>query len=350
MDHRNPFAKEWDACFTKDRGPEGNTSYDTPYVDSKRDLQADHNGINLFLRDFDDSVLCHVDEVERFCENASLGALLTASGPSGSRRGAWLDDRSFCDGPVGGGVREYRNPLTAAALYQCLKRPRYKLENHPDADRRLIYIPNLDGNYITALAETAAAHQVDALRDAIRQHLALQTSIQVHMRKNVNFTLVLHLPHFRLKKSSSPTGFAAQQEAADRSPHRDWTELAFLNSPGPKADVYYAVYKARDSLVLCGSGDRHWIGYAFVDRDFDDEDMDEDDFSYEGFSEDPITSYGNDTLDANCPIKDPRDYFLRVLEIQSKKVLREWENLIWFVERAINHHVSLIECASQTCQ
>jgi hypothetical protein len=333
----NLFAKEWGDSLIAGRDPEGDSTYDTSYVDSKRDLDADYDGISLFLRDYDDSILLHVEEVEEFCKDASLEDLVAAEGLAGSRRGAWLDDRSFSDETVGGFVREYSNPLSASSLYKCLKKPRFKHGNSANADRRLIYIPNLDGNYIRALAETAAAHQVQALRDAICQHLSLQTSIQVHTRLNVNFTMILHLPHFRLKKYRSPvefeSQFTSQGEAHKRSPRRDWTELSFLD-PGSK-DETHAMYQARYSLVLCGSGDQRWIGYAFVDRDFGpEEDMEEGDFSYTGFFEDPIASNENGTIDANRPIKDPREYFLRVLENQSKKVLNEWKSLVALIKKA----------------
>jgi hypothetical protein len=43
------------------------------------------------------------------------------------------------------------------------------------------YIANLDPYYILALAETASDHQVEALRDAIFKHIALQTSIRVRI-------------------------------------------------------------------------------------------------------------------------------------------------------------------------
>lgn len=43
------------------------------------------------------------------------------------------------------------------------------------------YIVNLDPYYISALAETALVHQVPLLKDAIRSHLALETSLRVRI-------------------------------------------------------------------------------------------------------------------------------------------------------------------------
>ena len=40
------------------------------------------------------------------------------------------------------------------------------------------YIANLDPHYIFALAETASYHQVSVLRDAIFNHLEMNTSIK----------------------------------------------------------------------------------------------------------------------------------------------------------------------------
>jgi hypothetical protein len=41
------------------------------------------------------------------------------------------------------------------------------------------YIANLDPNFLLALAETAPYNHADALRDAVRKHLAFQSSIRV---------------------------------------------------------------------------------------------------------------------------------------------------------------------------
>jgi hypothetical protein len=88
----------------------------------------------------------------------------------------------------------------------------------------------------------------------------------------------------------------------------------------------YVLTEACFSLVICGTDHQHWVGYAFVDRHFDeDEDLDESLFPYKGCHEDPIVSdCGEDILDANLPIWDPRRYFLVILKFRIANVLKEW--------------------------
>ncbi|OCK76085.1 hypothetical protein K432DRAFT_307150 [Lepidopterella palustris CBS 459.81] len=332
------YAKEWDPVFLTDR----NFKEDESYVEKKRRIDAEGNDISIFLRDSEDSVpSCKVHEVEEFCQDARLDHLKFGVGTAGQRRAAWLDDRRFSLLMSGGCVREYQNPLTATGLYRLLKEPRFQNGDLADANRRLIYIPNLDPNFILALAETASFHQVSALRDAIWKHLAFQTSIRVKIppKGYPIFQMELHIPYFALREYPSPTKDRRQEVAAGKRPPRQWTDLSFLNIQTPKFQDKrkYGTCKARFSLIICGSDHRRWVGYAFVDRDFDSEELEEDDFSYEGIQEDPIASNGE--LDANLPIWDPREYFLMIFDIQMAKVLKEWENLVRAVERCINEHV-----------
>lgn len=121
MESNNPFKKEW--TFPTDHELKYKALYNASWVDTKREFNADYNGINVFLLDSDDTALCQDNEVEKYCYEVRLDALKTGAGPGGSRRGIWLDDRSFTADHRGGFVREYRNPLTPTALYECLKEP-----------------------------------------------------------------------------------------------------------------------------------------------------------------------------------------------------------------------------------
>jgi hypothetical protein len=70
--------------------------------------------------------------------------------------------------------------------------------------------------------------------------------------------------------------------------------------------------------------------------------MSEEDFCYEGHLEDPTTSHDGDSIDANRAIHDPRAYYLRVMEMQSAKVLSEWEIIARIVERSVEHSVQYL--------
>lgn len=103
------------------------------------------------------------------------------------------------------------------------------------------------------------------------------------------------------------------------------------------------MYEAQSSLVICGSDETQWTAYAFSDHYFDTEDLLDEVFSYQGVQEDPIawnTELDGIMVDANSPIWNPREYFLRILEIRIAHVRQEWTYLIRQVERYINQHVS----------
>jgi hypothetical protein len=131
-------------------------------------------------------------------------------------------------------------------------------------------------------------------------------------------------------------------------------DLSFLKIHNTKANdnVKYGLYNARSSLAIHGSDDRRWVAFAFVDRDFDCEDLEEENCCYRGAQDDPIALDGEQdpnypVVDANMPIWDPREYFLRIFEIRMAKVLREWENVVRVVGVAIERNVccEILQCS-----
>ncbi|KAF2181077.1 hypothetical protein K469DRAFT_590492 [Zopfia rhizophila CBS 207.26] len=339
------YTKEWNPIFSTDRDFRDYGSY----VECTRRPDREGNNLGTFLQDYEDSVpSCKVEEVEEFCQDTHLDVLKSGDGTA-DRRTAWLDDRSFprLETNSKGYVRKYQNPLTATKLCQLLKEPRFNNGELPDADRRLIYIANLNPHYIFALTETASFHQVSVLRDAIWKHLALQTSIRVKVpsgKYNI-FQLEFQIPYFALRILPFPAGHP-QRTVPNKTPPRQWTDLSFLNrqilnSQGKKQ---YGMYEAQISLVICGPDEKRWVGYAFVDRYFNGEDLEEDDFSYDGVQEDPIaTDFEVDTnlpiIDANLPKWNPREYFLNIVEFRMAQVLKEWEGLVRKVQRSVRDYV-----------
>jgi hypothetical protein len=138
----------------------------------------------------------------------------------------------------------------------------------------------------------------------------------------------------------------SQAEHSEGKLPEQWIDLSFLQMPTSKYEPkqYFALRKSRFSLVLCGSDNQHWVGYAFGDSGLDEdklEDLLEDVVSYEGSNlyEDPIASVGARVVDAKRPISDPRVYYLVVFEIRIARVLEDWQILIRFMERGIDKHV-----------
>jgi len=95
------------------------------------------------------------------------------------------------------------------------------------------------------------------------------------------------------------------------------------------------------SFVICGVHEGRWAGYAFDDTKSDEEDL-EDKIYGGGLHVDPIASCRvDDVVDAECPIWDPREYFLNVVTRRVLSAVDSWEALLRAMERRIDHYVSL---------
>lgn len=105
------------------------------------------------------------------------------------------------------------------------------------------------------------------------------------------------------------------------------------------------IHEAQISCVITGSDDWRWTAYCFVDTYFDEEDSRESLVQYAehrqngGFESCPLT---RGTCDASLPIWSPRYYFLRVLEVRTSQVVREWHNTVSMLARRIEDYVSAL--------
>lgn len=77
------------------------------------------------------------------------------------------------------------------------------------------------------------------------------------------------------------------------------------------------------AISICGVSNHQWTGYAFVD---DDESMSEEDFDYTTILPDQFALNGE--VDANRPIWDPREYFMRIIPTRLDQIVRRWS---WIV-------------------
>ena len=108
---------------------------------------------------------------------------------------------------------------------------------------------------------------------------------------------------------------------------------------GEQAGYTHGIHEAQISLAICGSDDSRWVAYAFVDTEFAGVSRDEYEDNFE-INEDPIASDSRGReVEADSPIWDPREYFLRIVDIRMKQVLGEWTYLIRVVERSVKGYV-----------
>lgn len=138
----------------------------------------------------------------------------------------------------------------------------------------------------------------------------------------MRFQLSFHIPYFVLMPSPPATKLV-----------RNWNDLSFL--PTSKVDnKRYAMYRAMFSFVICGSDHRRWTGYAFADDNKNDDDMLDDDDELD-YQIDPIASVDEGPFLMLDDQINPRQYFLRVLDLRMEAILKEWENIVRFMEYSI---------------
>jgi hypothetical protein len=331
------FEKRWYPEFTRLRKLDDKKAV----VDDKEEVNADGDDLGNFLRDCEDTASqCELETINRFCRGTSLKDVKEGESVAGFQKNVWLDERTSApDSKDSGDARPNENPLTATGLFRALAKLRYDHEKLPDAARRLIYIVDLSPSCVYALAATASWHQAPALRDAIYNHLAFQSSIAVKTPSAglLTFQLDLHIPFFILSKSTPPEQPTGK---ANSKPYRRWTDLSFLklDTEAPSAQEQakgevWSIQDAQFSCVVTGTDEWRWTGYGFADAEID------------GF----LTGLSNDDLrfdqiaaggiDAEIPIRSPRDYWIKVFEIRIEFTRKAWDYLVFKLEDAIGRHV-----------
>ncbi|KIX00328.1 uncharacterized protein Z518_10467 [Rhinocladiella mackenziei CBS 650.93] len=332
------------------------------------------NVIRDFMQDSDKSELCQpqADKVDDFAWGGDLDLLAaeTWKGPRSLPFVAWLDERSS-----EGGVersRPYRGLLTAHDLHRQLKKPRFrevgsghenapntdgsgsgevapcsaaerqredqeKDEDEPDAERRLIFVNDLDCWTVYALVGTASVHQQPALRSALYNYLGAEGSIEVTVSSVgwPTFQLAFHLPYHVWRTSAEP----CHDHRFDKhgEPLRHVKDVSLLNCECDGSKAF--IYEAQISCVLAGFDEWRWVAYCFVDSYYDGEDG-ETVLQYHrdrmnGMHADPL-EHGN--ADAEKPIEKAREFFLKVFRIRIDQVKSEWELVVDKVNKSIRKY------------
>ncbi|KAF4632047.1 hypothetical protein G7Y89_g6081 [Cudoniella acicularis] len=247
-----------------------------------------------------------VDEVASFCETSPRNALNPKSV-------ALLDDRN--DGGIKfdkkGHYRPNLGPLTLQEFYEKLSKRRFRVDSDQttttnafedeenDAERRLVFIPDLDSLTIKAIITTAPLTQASPLRDLLYKHLTGKTSIGVTIPSQ---------------------------------------KLPFLSGPMDTVkpiDEDYCLYEAQISITVTGIDHWVWTAYGFVDNYFGSTETADSYYKLKGKLRgraDPISA-GH--LNGDEPIWTPREYFLTVVQIRIEKVLREWNLIVYTIENKI---------------
>ncbi|CAN9416424.1 unnamed protein product [Alternaria alternata] len=257
---------------------------------------------------------------------------------------AWV-----CDLKIGAGrSRDYERSFNADGLYEVLKESRFDHHTLEDVDQRMIYISKLTPEFVGSLTKTVWTAEVEVLRDAVCKHIAMETSLRVHVpiMGFPTYRLEFHIAHLLLRKSPEIVGLAGGHEEDGKT--GSLLDLAFLelgDSDGKVAP--HSIYQGHMSVVICGWSNLQWTGYAFTKADNDG--LDEED--QEDLKGHFLTSlYGFDfglpRGSANC--WDARRYWLRLVAHRCQYVLREWLYLVRTIEEGVELWKEEDPCSSNT--
>ncbi|KAH7403912.1 hypothetical protein BKA64DRAFT_463174 [Cadophora sp. MPI-SDFR-AT-0126] len=290
-----------------------------------------------------------VDLVANFCDKSKAETHARET----TKHVALLDERCMENTITDkrGSYRPYLGPLTCEKLRDRLSRKRFRVDSdenlcadetedkQPDAARRIVFITNLDSFAIEALATTVALTQAPALQNLFYKHLANSTSIGVTIKSHgfQTFSLEFNIPYYVLRKSKEPCGDIRKQSNGD--PLRTLRELppvSFLsmttNSKSTSVNEHHYLYEATTSIVVTGSDHYIWAAYAFVDTYFDSRESADGYHEWKGQRRGRADPLAAGQINADDPIWDPREYFLKVIEIRTDLISMEWSQIINMLE------------------
>ncbi|KAI1419347.1 hypothetical protein F5Y12DRAFT_789156 [Xylaria sp. FL1777] len=324
--------------------------------------------VRIAMKDSRDShrFFCRADRIESFCGNLSIETLLSASTGLAIQPIALLDDRKadLVDMIKETGIcRTQKGPLNPMHLYMELKKPRYSTADtvmpntgttidagvpitEPDAERRLIYITDLNRYAVLVLLDTASRQQAYFLRDFIYNHLVFTPSIGVTIlfTSFKSFAFAFHFPYYAWR--NGPVYFSDERCMKDGRPLRRSQRLGFLDETpwgvrGTQSED--CIYEAQISCLVAGLDDSSYIGYAFVDTYHDGPNSDESVKEYHEKSNTPghysMDPLSGGMLQADRPLWSPRIYFLRVFELRIEQVKEEWVNAVFMIQKKTSTYI-----------
>ncbi|KAK4212321.1 hypothetical protein QBC37DRAFT_388944 [Rhypophila decipiens] len=242
---------------------------------------------------------------------------------------------------------KYPPPLTHDTLLAKLCRKRFVDHVSPpdeiNADRRIIFINNLDPVIISILAKTTSRLETPVLQRTIFQHLTARTNFQVHIatRGFKTFSLELNVSYFCLRKDTTTLRDVDSRLGWDDS--RPLRETIFSpdhpteDNPATGQSTF-RIYETQISVAVTGVDHYRWTAWGIVDDTwFEPGD------TLSGYYEGPESGSQPDPLlagqlDVDPPERDPRLYFLRIFEIRIGTVVREWEYILHALQEEIRRN------------
>ncbi|KAH7083870.1 hypothetical protein FB567DRAFT_604960 [Paraphoma chrysanthemicola] len=224
-------------------------------------------------------------------------------------------------------------------------------EAEVDADRQLIYIDRLDRDIIHVLLKAVRHSHFDALANAIRKHVRRQTGLTVTFATQSipHFQLELHVPYLTLRRSCDEN----IKITTTQQQHR--IDIEFPPQPSIKSSfISYTITEAHHTVVISGTCDSHWVGFAFSDSSIVRSSEKDEEYAH-GVREESVETVeeelehtdGDVFQTPNCitmgrseTIWDPRLYFLMVCANRMGLVCNEYERMVSTIEKDLTRIIS----------
>ncbi|KAL3426855.1 hypothetical protein PVAG01_00364 [Phlyctema vagabunda] len=291
--------------------------------------------LDFMCADDPDRFLHQRDQIAMFLKNVDIEVLRQRTVQAADKeRKILLDDRN--DSTVTrvnvAGACRIRKPLNVEEFYCQLRQKRYDpAASDPDAERRIIYITDIDPYCVLGLAATTPKPQVPILRSFIYKYLGCRSLIGVEIpaRGFQTFALEFHLPFYAWRRTTSIA--EDSRKAANGKPLRRSEEVIYLRAATQNLDLedpFDVIYESQISILVSGLDNSFWTAHCFVDTYFRDPDGDIESVEYhcnEDLKFDPSCC---GKYDANIPVWSPREYFLRALNCRMEQIKEEWNNAV----------------------
>ncbi|KAK1675424.1 hypothetical protein BDP55DRAFT_744274 [Colletotrichum godetiae] len=248
--------------------------------------------------------------------------------------------------------RPFLGGLSARQLLREATKERYEAENESspessgfvEAERRLIYVVDLDAWAILALLGSSPESLYREVTECILNYLSAKSDIGVSFATEgpETFLLQLSLPVRALRKTAELKS-DNRKKRSNEEPLRSSTDITFMRrfteTPIDALSID-VIYSSHMSAIVTGSDQHRWTGVAFLESWFEDVLDDEpcpdmvaryDNDKDDGLISDPLWRGKNDVMRSSW---EPRSYFIRILQIRLNHVNGEWESLYFHVHKA----------------
>ncbi|KAL0766962.1 hypothetical protein CaCOL14_010533 [Colletotrichum acutatum] len=337
---------------------------DRPWANFHEGCNSPKDAISLFLTSDDDDVSYHgrVRAILDACHYLDLHDLPSIESLDGEKRVAWLIDSQLVHGVVR--TRDCSGSLTARLLAEVLSKPRYqkcltsntreqgdtremtKWEDTQafDAERRLLFLTNLDCWSVLAIVKTATLSQTKLLGDFFYKHLNSITTVGVLFEAwgYPIFSLEFHFP-FRVWRTSESLLKDERIKSSNNDALRSSRDVTCLlpTGDGDKANQVHGIYSGHIACLVSGHDYWRWTAHSCIDTWFDqDEGINEQVIRYandmqdgRGCDFDPDPCSGGH--DASKLYWHPRIWFLRMFSFRLAQIKDEWESVCFHLGQSL---------------